>query len=61
MKQFIVLSLDATDEFNDNDRATNLVNVDSEHDTLPAALRAYKASSFSNKYLAQVTIQEENI
>jgi len=62
MKQFILLSLDATDEFSDtDDGSTNLVSVDSEHDTMPEAMNAFIKSPFSNKYVAQVLVQDENI
>lgn len=64
MKQFIILSLDSTDDFRDLDSGTNptrLISIDSEHDTVAEAMEAYQACIFSNKYLVQVIDQDESI
>ena len=60
-KQFLLLTLDSTDGFNEEYSNLNLVNIDSEHESLSDATKAFEESIFSNKYLVQVIKQDINI
>ena len=60
-KRFLLLTVDSTDEFNEEYPDLNLVNINSEHGPLSDAIKAFEESVFSNKYLVQIIKQDINI
>jgi hypothetical protein len=63
MKRYIILSVDSTDEFNDDGGTVSLLAIDLDTDDLTEAESKYETlkMELSNVYLVEIRRQSENI